>query len=570
MQKKMTLSIIVPAYNAEKHILRCLDSIKAQTMTDFECIIVNDGSTDNTANLCNAYSVLDTRFKSITIPNSGPSRARNVGMMVASGEWISFCDADDYMHPEKYERMIHCAEENNASIVQCGINVHNEKGDIIKKWQLGYPGDYLIFNVCDKKIFSHSKYDIGHCWDKIYRADVLENMQFPANISMCEDTLFNIKAFLKAESIYSLQEYLHDYVVYPESLAHRSLSANELAQLKTKVSVSLRSLESIDSYHFYKSIVTKFFDNIFARYDAIDYVFPYVDCSKPVWQAAYKKATGTYVIDKERFTSVENMLRYKLRGIEKYAPWIRKVFILVSDKTQVPDFIDTKKVVIVEHKDFIPEKFLPTFNSCAIEMFLHRIPDLSEKFIYSNDDLYITNTIKPQFFFDNGKIKCDLLDRKLWHKDDINKVWAKIPQNTIALAAKDAYQYYTKYYDGVHLYEPPHVDKPMLKSNIEHVWSLYKNEIESSITMTRSDKNLNQYLFIEYMMFHDQAIWSSYRHKYCQIGNDTKKIIESILSDDPPREICCNESSKSTAKDYELIEAAFMKKFPKESKYEKQ
>lgn len=564
----MTLSIIIPAYNAEKHIIRCLDSIKAQTMTDFECIVVNDGSTDSTAKICEAYSVLDSRFKCITIPNSGPARARNVALMIASGEWISFCDADDYMQPEKYEKMINVAVENNASVVQCGINVHNENDEIIAKWQLGYPGDYPLFKVEDKKILSHSKYDIGHCWDKIYKADLLEDIQFPVDIKMCEDTLFNIKVFLKAGSIYSLQEYLHDYVVYPESLAHRSMSATELTEFRMKVGSSLKSLESIESYFLYKSIITKFFNQVFIRYDAIDYVFPYVDCSKPVWQAEYKKATGTYIIDKERFTGVEDMLRYKLRGIEKYAPWIRKIFILVSDKTQIPDFINTKKVVVVEHKEFIPERFLPTFNSCTIEMFLHKIPNLSEKFIYSNDDFYITNIIKPQFFFVDDKIKCDLLNRKLWHKDDINKVWARIPQNTIALAAKDAYQYYTKYYDGVNLWEPPHVDKPMLKSNIEHVWSLYKNEIESSITMMRADKNLNQYLFIEYMMFHDKAVWASYRHKYYQIGNDTKKIIEAVTSDDPPREVCCNESCKSTMKDYELIDAAFRKKFPKKSSFE--
>lgn len=95
----MMFSIIIPAYNASRYIARCIESVKVQTFTDFECIIVNDGSKDNTLELCQSLTEGDCRFVIIDIPNGGVSNARNMGLERAKGEYILFVDADDWVEP---------------------------------------------------------------------------------------------------------------------------------------------------------------------------------------------------------------------------------------------------------------------------------------------------------------------------------------------------------------------------------------------------------------------------------------------------------------------------------------
>ena len=100
MKNMPEISIIVPVYNAEDYLVRCLDSIKKQNFTEWECILVNDGSTDNSVELCNRYADEDSRFKVINKNNGGVSSARNVGLDVAVGTWIAFVDSDDFVDPD--------------------------------------------------------------------------------------------------------------------------------------------------------------------------------------------------------------------------------------------------------------------------------------------------------------------------------------------------------------------------------------------------------------------------------------------------------------------------------------
>ena len=128
----------------------------------------------------------------------------------------------------------------------------------------------------------------------------------------------------------------------------------------------------------------------------IDFILPYVDCNDKNWQKTYidtrRKMDLSTEINPLRYRSWDN-LQYIFRGIDLFMPYIRKVFLIVSNIEQIPSWLNTEKVNIVLHKDFIPEEFLPTFNSCTIEMFLPNINDLSENFIYSNDDIFILNEI---------------------------------------------------------------------------------------------------------------------------------------------------------------------------------
>ena len=116
-----TISVIIPVYNAEKWLTEALESLKVQTYGDFEAILVDDGSTDRSAAICQSFCNEDTRFRLISQSNSGVSSARNIGIDSAKGEWIAFMDSDDIMPPDALEVMISHARKSGAGIVAGGF-----------------------------------------------------------------------------------------------------------------------------------------------------------------------------------------------------------------------------------------------------------------------------------------------------------------------------------------------------------------------------------------------------------------------------------------------------------------
>ena len=145
---------------------------------------------------------------------------------------------------------------------------------------------------------------------------------------------------------------------------------------------------------------------------AIDIVILWVDGNDPEWQTERKKYQPEKTQDAgiTRYRDLET-LQYLFRGIEKYAPWVRKVHLVTCG--HYPKWINKKhpKLHLVKHSDFIPEEYLPTFSSRAIDTNLHRIPGLAEKFIYFNDDMFIINSIKPTNFFKHG-LPCDIFSER--------------------------------------------------------------------------------------------------------------------------------------------------------------
>ena len=131
----------------------------------------------------------------------------------------------------------------------------------------------------------------------------------------------------------------------------------------------------------------------------VDLVVTYVDNTDPIWQASISQFNVE--IEPKRYRDWDT-LKYWFRGVERNMPFIRTVHLVVSNMEQVPKWLDQSKVNVVLHRDIIPERLLPTFNSTTIEMFLCRIPGLSEHFIYSNDDMFAINPMTVDDFFKNG------------------------------------------------------------------------------------------------------------------------------------------------------------------------
>ena len=154
----------------------------------------------------------------------------------------------------------------------------------------------------------------------------------------------------------------------------------------------------------------------------IDFVITWVDMNDPEWleefsRYRYDKHNTRNGVSEARFRD-NGFLRYWFRGVEKFAPWVRKIHFIVNGRT--PEWLDTSnpKLHIVRHADFIPAEFLPTFNSVVIERYMHRIPGLSEHFVYFNDDFYIINHLPVERFFKNG-LPCDIAVQ------DYNPSWSQ-------------------------------------------------------------------------------------------------------------------------------------------------
>jgi glycosyltransferase involved in cell wall biosynthesis len=228
---KLRISVIVPAYNAEKTLARCVDSLLAQTHTDLEILLVDDGSTDGTAEICLAYAAQDARVRVLRKENGGVSSARNAGLAAARGELIGFTDADDYCAPHMYEELARTLTHTHADISQCdhrtvSLSFQASGEEERPAVDIGQIRRYSAGEAVKSLLAQHSFHPYAPLpvtfvvWDKLYKREVLTGVRFDEGIHMGEDTLFVAEALLKAGtvSVTSGQGYFHVY--FPDSLAH--------------------------------------------------------------------------------------------------------------------------------------------------------------------------------------------------------------------------------------------------------------------------------------------------------------------------------------------------------------
>ncbi len=187
MDKK--ISIVVPVYNGEKYISKCLDSLINQSYKNIEIIIINDGSSDNTEKICNKYKEIDSRIKVISIENGGVSKARNIGIENATGQFLMFCDSDDYVAKDWCKLLLENYKENNLIVCDYYNVIDNE----VKEFDYERPKVDSVINKAD--FLKLRLYGINAPWNKIYYLEVIKNnnIRFDENISLGEDLRFNIR-----------------------------------------------------------------------------------------------------------------------------------------------------------------------------------------------------------------------------------------------------------------------------------------------------------------------------------------------------------------------------------------
>lgn len=188
MEKEL-ISIIVPVYNTEKYLRKCIESIINQTYKNIELILVNDGSTDNSGNICDEYAKTDSRIKVIHKENGGVSSARNTGLESAKGEWLVFVDGDDYISSDYCTVMLEKAKKNDAELVLCGYKrVYENKEELI--------------NCQEEKQFNKREFlmkvlnvqnSMGFCHMKLISKKTIKNVRLNEKLSIAEDALFSMQ-----------------------------------------------------------------------------------------------------------------------------------------------------------------------------------------------------------------------------------------------------------------------------------------------------------------------------------------------------------------------------------------
>lgn len=210
--KLPVLSIIVPVYNVENYIRRCLDSILVQTFTDWECILIDDGSTDKSGEICDWYAVRDKRFKVLHKKNGGPGKARNFGIGIALGKWIGFVDSDDWIEKETYETVLEVAEAKKADLVQWEFIREYPEGSVLNKCK---PDSF--FTSAQSSEYYHSS-----VWASIFKRQIIKenSILFTETSVLSEDTLFNYQYYLKAKNCYYVGKCFYHYSQNSSSIIH--------------------------------------------------------------------------------------------------------------------------------------------------------------------------------------------------------------------------------------------------------------------------------------------------------------------------------------------------------------
>ncbi len=262
------ISIIIPMYNAEKFIGRLLNCLKEQTYKNLEIIIVNDGSTDNSLEIAKKYEKEDKRINIVDIENNGVGNARNVGIKGATGRYITFLDADDYIEHNMYEKIIKKMEETNVELLRCNFIKEDEKGNIIKS-----NNDLLdLSNKILDKSEINNKLLLNIFEDKLptyvcllfAKTETIKNkLEFRTDIRMMEDLIFCLELYMNIKQIYLFDFKCYHYVRYGESStrARKNLVRNYYDTLKV--------IDFLEDLLSKKNIAEDIFSTIYTTYSTI-------------------------------------------------------------------------------------------------------------------------------------------------------------------------------------------------------------------------------------------------------------------------------------------------------------
>jgi len=234
------VSVIVPIYNAKNHLARCVESIRRQTYRNLEILLLNDGSSDVSLQLCRMYAGVDSRITVIDKANSGVAATRNLGLQEARGAYLQFVDADDTLQPNATELLVNAAEGSGADLVIAHYNRINppklrpgeREEEAMRRPVRVQTFGFLMEGALDKAAFvtglmqEPASFYYGVMWNKLYRADIVkahEDIVCAEELDWSEDLYFNLSYIRYAESFYALSTPVYNYYNTPGSAVHTAL-----------------------------------------------------------------------------------------------------------------------------------------------------------------------------------------------------------------------------------------------------------------------------------------------------------------------------------------------------------
>lgn len=230
------VSIIVPVYNAQKTLQRCIESILNQDYTDFELLLINDGSKDDSGKICDEYASEDERVRVIHKENSGVSDSRNLALDEARGEYLQFLDADDWITPNATRLLVESAEQNNCDMVISDFyRVIGER--LSHKGSIDEDGVLTREEFANFMMENPADFYYGVLWNKLYNREIVEkkHLRMDPKISWCEDFMFNLEYIRHCEKIFVLQVPIYYYVKTKGSLVSQGMSLTKTIKMKMMV-----------------------------------------------------------------------------------------------------------------------------------------------------------------------------------------------------------------------------------------------------------------------------------------------------------------------------------------------
>ena len=237
------VSIIVPVYNAEVYLGPCLESLRSQTWPNLEIILVNDGSTDGSGQLCAAAARADPRIRFLDQPNKGVSAARNAALAMAEGDHLQFSDSDDLLTPDATETLVRAAQSTGADLVIS----HFFRVDKDKQAQRGHiKGECLLTRqeFAQEMVKAPANYYYGALWNKLYRRSIVEKqeLRFAEDVTWSEDFLFNLEYIRHVRLVAAVPKPLYYYHKRPGSLITSQATLRKVIQMKR------------DTFDYYKNL----------------------------------------------------------------------------------------------------------------------------------------------------------------------------------------------------------------------------------------------------------------------------------------------------------------------------
>lgn len=356
--EKATLSVIIPVYNKAPFLRRCLDSIVAQTDKNAQVIVIDDGSTDESGQICDEYKPFG--FEIYHTKNKGVSEARNLGIKKAKGDWITFLDADDKYTKDAFDIMRRVGAEDVNDIVQFGQYRHLPNGNVVERnWGMGTYG------------YTEIRRQWVGVWNKLYKASLIKDIRYIKGLQFGEDELFNIECLLKNRTLYhSPRNIVHHYFDDFNSLCRsEGLPRPKLERLIFELEKKRDTLKNKDEKEWIDTIISRHYNSP---------TFIERDCLAPTTPGNYDIV---YFLKEDK---VNEELRYSLRSIENNFQFRNVIFYGGCPEGIKPD----KHFKRSQSEPSKWERVRASIKACCLN------PEISDSFWLFNDDFFIMRPMR--------------------------------------------------------------------------------------------------------------------------------------------------------------------------------